>query len=100
MAPLPLEGLLVADFSWFGVGPIASQTLATFGAEVIRIESEAKIDSLRIVQPFALNEDGSFKSSHNVSGYFNNVNAGKLSMQLNLNTERGQDIGNRIIAII
>ncbi|MDP6606183.1 MAG: CoA transferase [Dehalococcoidia bacterium] len=97
MAPLPLEGLLVADFSWFGVGPIASQTLATFGAEVIRIESEAKIDSLRIVQPFALNEDGSFKSSHNVSGYFNNVNAGKLSMQLNLNTERGQDIGNRII---
>ncbi len=76
MAAKPLDGIRVADFSWFGAGPIAAQTLATFGAEVVRIESEAKLDSLRVVQPFALEEDGSFKSSYNVSGYFNNVNAG------------------------
>jgi benzylsuccinate CoA-transferase BbsF subunit len=63
----------------------------------VRIESEAKLDSLRVVQPFALEEDGSFKSSYNVSGYFNNVNAGKLSMQLNMNTEKGQAVGYRLI---
>ena len=34
----PLEGVRVADFSWFGVGPIAARTLADFGADVIRIE--------------------------------------------------------------
>ena len=94
---LPLEGIRVADFSWFGAGPIAAQTLATFGAEVIRVESEEKIDSLRLAQPYATNEDGSFKTGYNVSGYFNNFNAGKHSLLLNLNDERGQDLAYRLI---
>lgn len=97
MAKRPLEGLRVADFSWFGAGPIAGNTLSTYGAEVVRVESETKVDSLRRVHPFAMNEDGSFKGGYNVSGYFNNFNAGKLSMQLNLNTEKGQEIGYRLI---
>lgn len=94
---LPLEGVRVADFSWFGAGPIAAQTLATFGAEVIRIESETKIDSLRLVQPYATNEDGSFKTGYNISGYFNNFNAGKHSLLLNLNDERGQELAYQLI---
>lgn len=97
MAKRPLEGLRVADFSWFGAGPIAGNTLSTFGAEVIRVESETKVDSLRRVHPFAMNPDGTFKGGYNVSGYFNNFNAGKLSIQLNLNTEKGQEIGYRLI---
>lgn len=97
MAKRPLEGIRVADFSWFGAGPIAGNTLSTYGAEVIRVESETKIDALRRVHPFAMNEDGSFKGGYNVSGYFNNFNAGKLSLQLNLNTEKGQEIAYRLI---
>lgn len=97
MTRRPLDGIRVADFSWFGAGPIAGQTLCTFGAEVVRIESETKLDSLRVVQPFALNQDGTFKTGYNVSGYFNNFNAAKLSMQLNLNTEKGQSIAYRLI---
>jgi benzylsuccinate CoA-transferase BbsF subunit len=97
MSRRPLEGLRVGDFSWFGAGPIAGNTLAAFGAEVIRVESETKVDSLRRVHPFAMNPDGSFKTGYNVSGYFNNFNAGKLSLQLNLNTERGQEIAYRLI---
>ncbi len=97
MTKKPLDGIRVADFSWFGAGPIAGQTLATFGAEVIRIESETKLDSLRLGGPFALNPDGTPKSSYNVSGYFNNFNAGKLSMQLNLNVKKGQEIAYRLI---
>lgn len=93
----PLEGIRVGDFSWFGAGPIAGNTLSTFGAEVIRVESETKVDSLRRVHPFAMNPDGSFKTGYNVSGYFNNFNAGKLSLQLNLNAERGQEIAYRLI---
>ncbi|MBH77739.1 MAG: hypothetical protein CL897_05890 [Dehalococcoidia bacterium] len=95
---LPLDGVRVADFSWFGAGPIAAQTLAAFGAEVVRIESETRIDSLRIVEPVALNEDGSKMSdTYNASGYFNNFNAGKLSFLLDLNTERGQELAYRLI---
>ncbi|MBK9613484.1 CoA transferase [Candidatus Amarobacter glycogenicus] len=87
MSKRPLEGLRVADFSWFGAGPIAANTLCHFGAEVVRIESETKVDGIRMVHPFAMNPDGTFKSGYNVSGYFNNYNTGKLSMSLNLNTE-------------
>lgn len=97
MTKRPLEGLRVADFSWFGAGPIAGQTLAAFGAEVIRVESEARIDGLRIFHPFAMNKDGTFKSGYNVSGFFNNFNAGKLSLQLNLNTDKGRELGYRLI---
>lgn len=97
MAKRPLEGIRVADFSWFGAGPIAGNTLSTYGAEVVRVESETKVDALRRVHPFAMNPDGTFKGGYNVSGYFNNFNAGKLSLQLNLNTEKGQEIGYRLI---
>lgn len=94
----PLDGIRVADFSWFGAGPIAGNILASFGAEVVRVESETKIDTLRIVQPVALNADGTQKTgSYNTSGYFNNFNAGKLSFTVNLNTEKGQEVGYRLI---
>lgn len=93
----PLDGIRVGDFSWFGAGPIAGQTLATFGAEVVRVESESKLDSLRVGHPFAMNDDGTFKSGYNVSGYYNNFNAAKLSFQLNLNLEKGQEVAYRLI---
>lgn len=91
-ARLPLEGVKVADFSWFGAGPICALHLATYGATVVRVESETRVDALRTVQPFAKGKTG-----YNVSGYFNNFNAGKLSLTLNLNTEDGQRIARRLI---
>ncbi|MEO8539948.1 MAG: CoA transferase [bacterium] len=97
MPKRPLEGLRVADFSWFGAGPIAGNTFSQFGAEVIRVESEAKLDGLRVGAPTPLNPDGTPKSGYNMSGYFNNFNTGKLSLQLNLNTEKGQELGYRLI---
>ncbi len=93
MSRLPLEGIKVADFSWFGAGPICGRLLADYGATVVRIESETHVDSLRVVAPFAKGKTG-----YNVSGYFNNYNAGKLGILLNLNSERGQEIAMRLIA--
>ncbi|HWO94397.1 MAG TPA: CoA transferase [Dehalococcoidia bacterium] len=90
---LPLEGIRVADFSWFGAGPIAGAILANFGAEVIRVESETHVDGLRVAQPVA---DG--KTGYNVSGYYNNFNAGKLSFTLNLSHPMSRDIALRLIA--
>ena len=84
----PLAGLKVADFSWFGAGPICAQNLARFGATVVRVESEAHLDGLRGVMPFATGKTG-----HNVSGYFNNYNAGKLGVTINMSNELGREMG-------
>jgi benzylsuccinate CoA-transferase BbsF subunit len=85
--PLPLSGIRVADFSWFGAGPIAGQALATFGAEVIRVESESHMDGLRNTMPVPPGKEGP-----NVSGYYNNFNAGKRSFTLNMSRPRARDI--------
>ena len=37
------------------------------------------------------------KTGYNVSGYFNNYNAGKLGILLNLNTDEGKRIAHRLI---
>jgi benzylsuccinate CoA-transferase BbsF subunit len=89
---LPLEGIKVADFSWFGAGPICGRLLADYGATVVRVESETHIDALRTVAPFAKGKTG-----YNVSGYFNNYNAGKLGILLNLNTDEGKRIAHGLI---
>lgn len=87
-----LDGIKVADFSWFGAGPICAEHLATYGATVIRIESETHVDALRTVAPFAKDKTG-----YNVSGYFNNFNAGKYDLLLNMNTEEGKQLARKII---
>ena len=90
---IALDGIKVADFSWFGAGPICAELLATYGATVVRVESETHVDGLRMVQPFARDKTG-----YNVSGYFNNYNAGKLDLTLNLNEEKGQELAHRLVA--
>ncbi|HXK34448.1 MAG TPA: CoA transferase [Dehalococcoidia bacterium] len=90
---LPLEGIKVADFSWFGAGPICAENLGRFGATVVRVESESHIDGLRQVGPFP---EG--KTGYNVSGYFNNYNAGKFSLTLNLNIPRARDMALKLVA--
>ena len=88
----PLDGVRVADFSWFGVGPIAARTLADFGADVIRVESEARVDGLRHGEPIKPGKTG-----HNVCAYFNNFNADKRSFLLNMSVEGSRDVAYRLI---
>jgi benzylsuccinate CoA-transferase BbsF subunit len=87
-----LEGVKVADFSWFGAGPICAKHLASYGATVVRVESETHVDALRGVAPFAKDKTG-----YNVSGYFNNFNAGKYDVTINLNTPEGQGVGRKLV---
>ena len=91
--PRPLDGIRVADLSWFGAGPIAGQVLAHYGAEVIRVESESHLDGLRVAQPVAPG-----KSGINVSGYYNNFNASKKSLALNLNHPRARALALRLLS--
>jgi len=91
---LPLAGIRVTDFTWFGAGPIYTEILANHGAQVIRIESQAHIDGLRLAHPMP---EG--KYTYNVSGYYNNFNASKLSLSLNMKHPKARDVALRLIAL-
>lgn len=92
---LPLQGIRVADFSWFGAGPYVTRLLAAYGAEVIRIESSAKIDGMRWQAP----RKPGVPESYNISGMYNNFNPGKLGITLNLNKPKGLEIAKKLVAI-
>ncbi|MCP3933803.1 MAG: CoA transferase [Actinomycetia bacterium] len=78
-----LNGLRVVDFGWVLAAPIGTRILASFGAEVIRIESSKKPDSVR-TQP---GPDG--KPDPTMGGLFNVVNAGKKSLTVDLTVPEG-----------
>ncbi|MFN0092556.1 MAG: CaiB/BaiF CoA transferase family protein [Acidimicrobiales bacterium] len=83
----PLEGLKVADFMWVFAGPFASRNLADLGATVVRVESSRRLDTLRTAGNF---QDD--KIDPDWSMQFTNVNAGKLSIALDLATPGGREV--------
>jgi len=91
-AAKPLAGVRVADFSWMIAGPAASRVLADFGAEVIKIESQYRVDNIRAVgvQPAG-------GGSLDTNGVFNDCNTNKLSLRLNVNHPRGLELVKEII---
>ena len=93
-APLPLSGVRVADFSWMIAGPLTTRVLANFGAEVIKIESASRIDTIRAQGP---RPEGN--ESTNAAGVFVDCNTSKLSLSLDLNTPRGIEIAKRIVSV-
>lgn len=76
----PLAGIRVADFSWVWAGPFAGMQLAHLGAEVIKIESGKRTDLGRRLAIFPRG----MPPGINRSGYFNQWNQGKQSLQLDL----------------
>ena len=104
----PLRNLRVVDLGWYGVDPEATRILSRFGAEVIRVEHESKVDLIRILWPFALNgkpdpamtmvnavKDQKFEQS----GLFNDWNPGKLGIRLNLATPEGRKVLEELIRV-
>ena len=85
----PLFGVRVADFSVHAAGPFAGVMLAELGAEVIKIESAARLDITR--RPHTMY--GKPPSS------FEQVNANKLSVSLNLKEPRAVELALELISI-
>lgn len=73
VSPLPLDGVVVADFSRVLAGPYATMLLADLGAEVIKVESPAGDDTRSWVPP--VRPDG-------VSTYYTSINRNKSSVVL------------------
>lgn len=83
---LPLDGIKVVDFSRLLPGPWASQMLAEFGAEVIKVEPPIIGDPSRHTHP-------RFRET---SVYFNIVNGSKRSLMLDLTKQEGREVAGRL----
>lgn len=92
MSALPLSPFKVADFTWIGAGSYTTKLLADFGADVVKIESGKRLDTLRGSRPF---KDG--VAGVNRSGYFADRNSSKRSITLDLKTPRGHELAMDLI---
>ena len=72
---VPLDGVMVADFSRVLAGPLATMTLADLGADVVKVERPGTGDDTRHWGP-PWHEHG--------SSYFESVNRSKRSIALDL----------------
>ncbi len=85
----PLAGVRVADFSVHAAGPFAGMILAALGADVIKVESAARLDITR--RPHAMY--GKPPSS------FEQVNASKRSVTLNLKEPRALELAYDLVRV-
>jgi crotonobetainyl-CoA:carnitine CoA-transferase CaiB-like acyl-CoA transferase len=91
---LPLEGIRVADFTWVWAGPFCTMHLAYLGAEVIKIESRARLDLTRrlLIRP------PDMKPGVNRSALFNQwAQGGKKSLLLNCTKPEGIALAKELI---
>jgi crotonobetainyl-CoA:carnitine CoA-transferase CaiB-like acyl-CoA transferase len=84
---LPLTDVKVLDFAWVMAGPAATRVLADYGATVVRVESTHRIDAGRTFGPW---QNGNLGPEN--SGFFQNMNAGKLEITLDLGTEEARAV--------
>src|SRR6266851_9380170 len=101
---LPLRGVRVVDLSEVWAGPMAASYLADWGAEVIRVESYPRSETLRPVVPtpgglgFADNDPLHPLPWERHARRFI-ANHSKQGIALNLRDPRGSAIVQRLIAI-
>ena len=88
---LPLADLKILDFSWVGVAPITVKYLADHGATVIRVESHARLDVVRLGPPW---HDG--KPGIERSQFYASYNTSKYGIALDLSRPEARAIARRL----
>jgi formyl-CoA transferase len=86
----PLDGIRILDMSHVQAGPSATQILAWFGADVIKVELPGRGDITR----------GQLRDLPDVDSlYFTMLNCNKRSITLNTKTEAGKEIFKRLVKV-
>ena len=88
----PLEGLRVIELARVLAGPLAGQTLADLGADVIKVESPAGDDTRKWGPPF-VDHDGERSAA-----YYHSANRGKRSIVIDFGTDAGLETLLELIA--
>jgi crotonobetainyl-CoA:carnitine CoA-transferase CaiB-like acyl-CoA transferase len=91
----PLHGVRVLDFGWILSVPHCTAWLGTLGAEVIRVESTARLDLSRVGITGAA--DGI--PGLNRSAGFNGLNYSKQSITLNVATPEGLALARELVKV-
>ncbi len=94
VTPAALAGVRVLDFTWVRAGPWATRWLGALGAEVIKVE-------------WPLNERGrttggtapGVEPDLNSRTNFNDTNANKKGITVNLRSERGLELIKKLVAV-
>ena len=81
MAPMPLEGIRVLDFTWVVAGPVATRILADQGAEVIKLERKPGPSGERQI------------------GLQGDLHRNKRSIAVNMSHPRGVEIARRLATV-
>ena len=92
MSGLPFAGIHVLDFTWYAVGPVTTKYLADYGANVVRIESAARLDGLRLAPPWKDAQPGVDNSQ-----FFASFNTSKRGLALDMSNPRAREIFLRMV---
>src|SRR5437667_7958091 len=88
--PTALDGLLVVDFTRVVAGPACTQTLADFGAEVIKIENPDGGDDTRHYEHAEIGGE---------SAAYLSLNSNKRGIALDFNNTEALDTASDVIAL-
>ena len=88
----PLAGVRIDDFTWALAGPLATRLLADLGADVVKIESENRLDPIRHIGPQPTDV-----VSLDTNGVFQDAGAGKRAVTINVDTPDGRDLVRQLI---
>jgi crotonobetainyl-CoA:carnitine CoA-transferase CaiB-like acyl-CoA transferase len=86
--PLPLDGVRVLDFTQITLGPVATQMLGDFGADVIKVERPGAGDFTRTTLPLPGGDSMVYLAS----------NRNKRALTLNLRAPAAHEIVERLLA--
>lgn len=85
----PLGGVRVLEFTHQWAGPLAGRLLADLGADVVKVESIQRPDSVRYAA-YPNNEPG--ERPWNRGGYFHKNNRNKRGITLDLSHDKGREL--------
>src|SRR6266516_4325917 len=89
-APAPLHGIRVIELAHWMAGPAAGGVLADWGAEVIKIKPPGGDPMRKLFSTFGLNPDAP-------NGAFLAANRGKRSIEIEVKTEAGREVLDRLL---
>ena len=92
MADYPLSGYRVVDFSWVWAGPLLGELLADMGAEVIKVETNKRLDSARLTP-------GRSTVGPETDFVFHSINRNKLGITVDMSDPRGLALIKELIQI-